>query len=96
MAKFYHLHGITPETLHSTHDFSVMTRNVRHNDPELDEVAKASVHRTRSEDVEALEGIEIHLDSFGDTRTELFGVNDLVGNLVRKHLIKLMDMEQSN
>jgi vanillate O-demethylase monooxygenase subunit len=95
LATVYHLHGITPETRSSTHDFSAVTRNVELGSADFDRWQKAAAHAARKEDVMALEKIEPVLDRFANTRSELAGVGDQSGIAVRKHLSRLMQRETS-
>lgn len=88
-----HLHGITPETPHTTHDFSGIVRNVRLGVPDFDAWLKDAVLRTRHEDVDALEKIEPMLDRFANVRTELASISDVASIRVRRHVAELMERE---
>lgn len=95
LGTVHHLHGITPETKTTTHDFSGVTRNVQLENAELDEWQKAAAHAARVEDVEALEKVEPQVAKFGNPRTELVGPGDLAGLRVRRHLAQLMEKERA-
>jgi phenylpropionate dioxygenase-like ring-hydroxylating dioxygenase large terminal subunit len=90
LASIYHLHGITPETRGSTHDFSGVARNVELNSAKFDDWQKAAAHAARVEDAAALERIEPSLDRYANTRTELSSVSDQSAIRVRRHLASLI------
>jgi phenylpropionate dioxygenase-like ring-hydroxylating dioxygenase large terminal subunit len=95
LAETHHLHGVTPETASTTHDFSAVTRNVEVDNEAFDEFQRAIAHKARAEDVEALEKIEPMLDRYADVRRELAGVGDISGIAVRRHLAALIAAEQA-
>lgn len=88
-----HLHGITPEARGRSHDFSAVIRNVRLVAPDFDQWLRDVIHRTREEDVDALERIEPVVDRYGNARTELSGIGDVGANRVRRRLAALMAQE---
>lgn len=88
-----HIHGITPETRHRTHDFSAVIRTVRQDAPDFDAWLRDAVDKTRLEDVEALEKIEPLLDRFADSRTELASISDVSAIRVRRRIAGQMQAE---
>ena len=90
-----HLHGVTPETAHSTHDFSGVCRNFHLDSEPFDTWLKQAVDETRAEDVHALEQIEPMLDRYADARTELSGVCDVGPLWVRRKIGAMLDEESA-
>lgn len=88
-----HMQGVTPETRHSTHGFSALIRNFRHDDPSFDSWIAGNVTQTRNEDKTALEKIEPFLDQWASRRRELSGLNDAVAIRVRRHIEALLARE---
>jgi len=62
LGRQYALHGITPETEHSTHYFGLLNRNFRLEDEGYDDMALQSSMDIRQQDIEAIEAIEGRFD----------------------------------
>ena len=95
LATTYNIHGITPETRHSTHNFSGVARNFLLKDSALDDWHKSFTHRARAEDVDAQEKIEKVVDMYADPNRELAGIGDIAGIRLRRHLSMLMQSERA-
>lgn len=87
------VHGITPETPHTTHYFSVVSRNFRQDDDALSQMMMAQDHSVRLQDVEALEAIEPWADSHGDPRREVSLFVDGGALRVRRTIARLIAAE---
>ena len=90
LSTTYHLQCVTPESEHTSHNFSGVVRNVRLDAPDFDQWLRMAVNKTREEDVEALEKIEPLVDRYANPRTELSGVGDVSAIRVRRYLAALM------
>ncbi|CAB3745541.1 Dicamba O-demethylase, oxygenase component [Paraburkholderia sediminicola] len=89
----YHYQGITPESRTTTLGFSSLVRDVEIESTSFDDWLLASVRKTRKEDKEALEHLEIYADRYADARRELSGINDVGAIKVRRHLSQLLETE---
>lgn len=80
------LHGITPETEHTTHYFGFSVRNFRLDSEELDEFQRLSDIKIRTQDVEAIEAVEERLDSAAAAQRELLVKADAPAVKVRQQI----------
>jgi phenylpropionate dioxygenase-like ring-hydroxylating dioxygenase large terminal subunit len=87
------LHGITPETAHSTHYFGFSTRNFRVDDEELDKFQLDSDCHIRQQDCEAIESVEKRLDQAVDFQRELLARSDAPAIKVRQKIQAMLDAE---
>lgn len=71
IAKLNFIHGITPETDHSTHYFGIMSRDYMLDDDQLSAFLVSQTDRVRAEDVTILEHLEKEVDSYASTRIEI-------------------------
>lgn len=90
-----HLHGVTPETATTSHDFSGICRNFHTESAQFDAWLKKAVEDTREEDVFALEQIEPLLERYANVKTELSGVCDVGATWVRRKIGAMLDAEGS-
>jgi nitrite reductase/ring-hydroxylating ferredoxin subunit len=94
IGKIYFLHGITPETDHSTHYFGVTTRNFRLNDPEFDHALRETTLGVRKQDVDAIEAVESRLDAAVRRQRELLCRSDAPAIKVRQVVQDMLDQEK--
>lgn len=87
------LHGITPETEHSTHYFGFATRNFRLDDEGLDAFQHESDRAIRQQDVNAIEAVEARLEWGAAIQRELLVKSDLPAVKVRQRTQALLDAE---
>ncbi|MFK8016842.1 MAG: Rieske 2Fe-2S domain-containing protein [Gammaproteobacteria bacterium] len=87
--ELYILHGMTPETEHSTHYFGFATRNFKLEDDTLDNAWLASDNKIRQQDVDATNAVEERLEYGARNQKELLVVADRPAVKVRK-LIEAM------
>jgi phenylpropionate dioxygenase-like ring-hydroxylating dioxygenase large terminal subunit len=80
------LHGITPATPNSVHYFVMTARDIRVHDAGIGGVNLQMGTVIQSQDVEALEAIEINIDAHADTRRELSCAADEGAIRVRRRL----------
>ncbi len=80
------LHGITPETPHSTHYFPTNARNFRLEDNQLSAALERQNIDVLRQDLEALTIIESYADRYGNTERELSAVADAGAIRVRRRL----------
>src|ERR1700730_2883775 len=85
------LHGITPETAHSTHYFGFSTRNFRVDDEGLDKFQLDSDCHIRQQDCEAIEAVEKRLDQAVDFQRELLARSDAPAIKVRQKIQAMLD-----
>jgi vanillate O-demethylase monooxygenase subunit len=89
------IHIVTPETAHSCHYFTVVTRDFRVDDEALGVGLGVQVSAVREEDRVTLEAIEPRLDRFADARRELSGQVDAGAIRLRRHFETLLKTEQA-
>jgi phenylpropionate dioxygenase-like ring-hydroxylating dioxygenase large terminal subunit len=87
------MHGVTPETEHSTHYFGFSTRNFRQDSAELDAFQYHSDVKIRQQDVEAIEAVETRLDEAAARQRELLVKSDAPAVKVRRLIQALLDAE---
>lgn len=81
------LHGITPETLSTTHYFGGVTRDFRLDDEAFDLPNLDNYHAVRQQDIEAFALVEPNVGLHLTTQQELSAVQDRGGIRVRRLLI---------
>jgi vanillate O-demethylase monooxygenase subunit len=86
------VHAMTPETLHSTHYFSVHARNFRHGDEAFSAMYTEVDHQVRLQDKQALELIE-PAARLARLRDEQSGLQDGGGIRVRRLLARQIRAE---
>nr|WP_077033373.1 aromatic ring-hydroxylating dioxygenase subunit alpha [Pelomonas sp. KK5] len=87
------VHGLTPETRHSTHYFPAVSRDFRLDDDGLSQALLGKERSVLAEDIAALEQVEIVVQRQGDTRRELSVLADAGAIRVRRRLIAMMKAE---
>lgn len=95
VGEFYFLHGITPETEHSTHYFGFITRNFRIDDHAFDQMLLSHDRKVREQDVEALGLIEPRLEAAAARQRELVAIADRGALKVRETIQRMLDRETS-
>lgn len=86
IGEVYFLHGVTPETAHSTHYFCFQTRNFRLDD-EAFGLALGGLDRViRDQDVEAIQAVERWVEVGAHKQKELLARTDRTGVLVRERI----------
>ncbi len=95
IGELYILHGITPETEHSTHYFGFSTRNFRLNDESVDEFQRESDCKIRQQDVDAINAVEQRIDFGAARHKEMLVVADRPVSLIRKRIENMIAEEQS-
>ncbi len=93
LGTVHHIHGPTPETATTTHDFSGFIRDCTFDSPELDGFLRHVIHAARVEDVFALERIEEEVDQWAEVTRELAGPGDLSVVRVRRCMQGLLDAD---
>jgi len=93
LGALYILHGITPETEHTTHYFGFSTRNFRLDSLELDEFQLHSDCKIRQQDVDAIEAVERRLDFAAAAQRELLVRSDAPAVKVRRMIQASLDAE---
>lgn len=91
--NFYFHHFLTPETPHSCHYFSGMSRNYRLDDREFSEIMLASDLEVRQEDIGGANGIEIQLARPWTLRKELLVRADAPAIQARRKIQAQLDSE---
>ena len=87
------VHGLTPETLHTTHYFPAVSRDFRLGDEGLSQALLAQERAVLAEDIPALEALEQAVQRNGNTRRELSVLADAGALRVRRRLIEMMKAE---
>ena len=87
IAQLNFVHGLTPETDHSTHYFGVVTRNYDIDDDELSRILINQTDSVRAEDVEFLEELEEAIDGDVSARREISTVVD-AGAIEARRILK--------
>lgn len=87
------LHGMTPETAHSTHYFGFATRNFRLGDAALDAFQLESDSRIRQQDIEAIEAIEQVAETACQIQRELQVKADGPAVKVRRRIEQMLESE---
>lgn len=87
------LHGMTPETAHSTHYFGFATRNFRLGDAKLDAFQLESDSRIRQQDIEAIEAIEPVAETACQIQRELLVKADGPAVKVRRRIEQMLEAE---
>ncbi|MES2259489.1 MAG: aromatic ring-hydroxylating dioxygenase subunit alpha [Pseudomonadota bacterium] len=87
------VHGLTPETAHTTHYFPAVSRDFRLDDEALTQALLAQERAVLAEDVAGLELVEKVVQRSGDTRRELSVLADAGALRVRRRLIEMMKVE---
>jgi phenylpropionate dioxygenase-like ring-hydroxylating dioxygenase large terminal subunit len=90
------IHGLTPETSHTTHYFGLATRNYCVEDDNLSNLLINQTDVVRMEDIEALEAVEQSLGSYASTRREISTKADEGAIMARRLLKNLIDGEHSS
>lgn len=90
------LHGITPETAHTTHYFGFATRNFRLDSEALDAFQLQSDCKIRQQDVEAIEAVELGVDAASHRQRELLVRSDMPAIKVRRRIEALLEAEQDS
>lgn len=93
VAMLNFVHGVTPETDHTTHYFGIVTRNYELDDDELSQFLCRQMDRVRQEDVESLEAVEMVADTYASTRSEISTKVDEGALKVRRVLRKLLERQ---
>lgn len=93
VGKLNFVHGVTPETLHTTHYFPAVSRNFRLDDEGLSQALLKQERAVLSEDLVALEQVEQAVQRQGNTRRELSVLADAGALRVRRRLIDMMKAE---
>lgn len=93
IGEVYFIHGITPETDTSTHYWSLMPRNIRLDDDELDMVLAALDRDVRQQDVAAIEAVERRVEQGAQAQRELLAKSDAPAMKVRQKIQALLDAE---
>jgi phenylpropionate dioxygenase-like ring-hydroxylating dioxygenase large terminal subunit len=87
------LHGITPETPHSTHYFVTNARNFRLEDNRLSAALERQNMDVVRQDLEALGIVESYADRYGDAERELSAIADAGAIRVRRRLAEQIKAE---
>jgi vanillate O-demethylase monooxygenase subunit len=87
------LHGITPETLNSTHYFGFSTRNFRVDDDTLDAFQLESDCQIRKQDLDAIEAVEKRIDAAAAIHKELLVRSDALAIKVRQKIEPMLDAD---
>ncbi|PZU76355.1 MAG: Rieske (2Fe-2S) protein [Rhizobium sp.] len=82
----FFLHGVTPETTHSTHYFCFQTRNFRTDDEEFGQALGQADRVIREQDVEAIQAVEQWVEAGAARQKELLAKTDRTGVLVRERI----------
>jgi len=93
IGNFYILHGITPETEHTTHYFGWAVRDFRLGDPELDNMWLESDNHVRGQDAVAIKAVEERLDISAKRQKELLVKSDAPAVRVRRNVQAMLDEE---
>jgi len=93
LGELHILHGITPETEHSTHYFGFSTRNFRLDDPGLDAFQLQSDIKIRQQDADAIAAVEARLERGAAVQRELLVKADVPAAKVRQRMQDLLDAE---
>jgi phenylpropionate dioxygenase-like ring-hydroxylating dioxygenase large terminal subunit len=93
LGTFWIMHGITPESEHSTHYFGFSTRDYRLDDEELDAWQLASDIYIRGQDIVAIEAVEPRLDWAAGRQRELLARLDGSAIKVRRKIQVMLDSE---
>ncbi len=80
------IHGITPETRHSTHYFVLIARDFALDRPEVGQAHLKMGDMIQPQDIDAIEAIELGLRQFPDMPPEISCQADLGGLKVRRQL----------
>jgi vanillate O-demethylase monooxygenase subunit len=91
--QLYILHGMTPETEHSTHYFGFATRNFRLGDAALDKFQYESDCKIRQQDIDAINAVEERLEYGAGNQRELLVVADRPASKVRKRIAAMLVQE---
>jgi len=91
--SFYFHHFLTPETAHSCHYFSAISRNYRFDDEAFSEAMVTADIDVRREDLDAASGIEIQLARPWTLKKELLIKADGPAIQVRRKIQTLLDSE---
>ncbi|MEQ8300517.1 MAG: aromatic ring-hydroxylating dioxygenase subunit alpha [Hyphomonas sp.] len=93
LGPFHILHGMTPETEHSTHYFGFATRNFRIGDTSLDDFWLNSDNVVRGQDKIAIEAVEKRLEQSAAIQKEMLVRADAGAIKVRKRIQAMLDAE---
>lgn len=91
--QLYILHGMTPETEHSTHYFGFSTRNFRLGDSALDEFQYESDCKIRKQDIDAINAVEERLEYGAGNQKEMLVVADRPATKMRKRIEAMLAEE---
>ena len=95
VCELYFLHGVTPETEHTTHYFGFITRSFRADDPAFDQLLLEHDKKVREQDVAALGIIEPRLEEAFAHQRELVAVTDRGPLKVRELIQRMFDRVKS-
>lgn len=93
--SFRVIHGIVPETEHSTHYFWGFTRNFKQDDLKLSSAIRGNIMAAVKEDIEASEDIESMLSVSGGP-DEISSPADIIAAKGRRIMKRLIEMELKN
>ncbi|MFK7888490.1 MAG: Rieske 2Fe-2S domain-containing protein [Gammaproteobacteria bacterium] len=95
LRELYILHGMTPETEHTTHYFGFATRNFKLEDDALDEFWLGSDNKIRQQDIDAIDLVEQRLEYGAQHQKELLVVADRPAIKARKIIHALLEKENN-
>ena len=87
------IHAVTPATAHSSHYWTIMTRDFRIEDEQLSMMMAAINGQVVAQDVAALEAIELKLSSGVDLPSEASMRSDLGGLQARSRIVRMIKDE---
>jgi phenylpropionate dioxygenase-like ring-hydroxylating dioxygenase large terminal subunit len=88
-------HALTPSTRSSTYYFGTQSRNHRREEAGFGDFLREVDTEIRSQDIEAVEAIELRIQQFGQPTVELMTRSDTAAARLRRRLQKVIELESS-